>query len=83
MLAGDPRVRQHSSSLLDAPKASTGFSVAGTPAQVAEQIIAQCRACGAGHIVTILGRVIDEHRIRAVELFAEQVIPILRRAEVM
>jgi alkanesulfonate monooxygenase SsuD/methylene tetrahydromethanopterin reductase-like flavin-dependent oxidoreductase (luciferase family) len=87
VLAGDPRVRQQSSSLLDAPKAGAGFSVhadefiAGTPAQVAEQIIAQCRDCGAGHIVAILGRAVDEHRIRAVELFAEQVIPILRRAE--
>jgi alkanesulfonate monooxygenase SsuD/methylene tetrahydromethanopterin reductase-like flavin-dependent oxidoreductase (luciferase family) len=86
VLADDPRVRQASSFMLDAPKAGAGFSVhadefiAGTPAQVAEQIIAQCRACGAGHLVAILGRAVDEHRIRAVELFAEQVIPILRRA---
>jgi alkanesulfonate monooxygenase SsuD/methylene tetrahydromethanopterin reductase-like flavin-dependent oxidoreductase (luciferase family) len=88
VLAGDPRVRPQSSSLLDAPKAGTGFSVhedefiAGTPAQVAEQIIAQCRTCGAGHLVAILGRAVDAHRIRAVELFAEQVIPTLRRAEI-
>jgi alkanesulfonate monooxygenase SsuD/methylene tetrahydromethanopterin reductase-like flavin-dependent oxidoreductase (luciferase family) len=88
ILSGDPRVRQHSTPLLDAPKAGAGFSVhadefiAGTPAQVAEQIIAQCRQVGAGHVVAILGRAVDEHRIRAVELFAEQVIPILRRAEV-
>jgi alkanesulfonate monooxygenase SsuD/methylene tetrahydromethanopterin reductase-like flavin-dependent oxidoreductase (luciferase family) len=91
LLAGDPRTRQHAPSLLDAPapKAGAGFSVhadefiAGTPAQVAEQIIAQCRACGAGHILAILGRAVDEHRIRAVELFGEQVIPILRRADIM
>ena len=88
ILADDPRVRHQSSPLLDAPKAGAGFSVhpdefiAGTPAQVAEQIIAQCREVGAGHIVAILGRAVDEHRRRAVELFAEQVIPILRRAEV-
>jgi alkanesulfonate monooxygenase SsuD/methylene tetrahydromethanopterin reductase-like flavin-dependent oxidoreductase (luciferase family) len=88
VLAGDPRVLQQSSSLLDAPKPGSGFSVhadefiAGTPAQVAEQIIAQCRACGAGHILAILGRAVDEHRIRAVELFGEQVIPILRRVEI-
>ena len=92
VLAGDPRVRQQPSSLLDAPKpepkSGAGFSVhadefiAGTPAQVAEQIIAQCRHCGAGHFLAILGRAIDEQRIRAVELFGEQVIPILRRAEV-
>jgi alkanesulfonate monooxygenase SsuD/methylene tetrahydromethanopterin reductase-like flavin-dependent oxidoreductase (luciferase family) len=81
-------VRQQSSSLLDAPKPGGGFSVhadefiAGTPAQVAEQIIAQCRSCGAGHFLAILGRAIDEQRIQAVELFAEQVIPILRRAEI-
>lgn len=87
VLAGDPRVRAQSSSLPDAPKSGSGFSVhedefiAGTPASVAEQIIAQCRACGAGHIVAILGRAIDAQRIAAVELFAEKVIPVLRRAE--
>jgi alkanesulfonate monooxygenase SsuD/methylene tetrahydromethanopterin reductase-like flavin-dependent oxidoreductase (luciferase family) len=85
VLSGDPRVKAEASSLLDA---KTGFAVhddefiAGTPTQVAEQIIAQCRACGAGHFLAILGRAVDEHRIRAVELFGEQVIPILRRAEI-
>jgi hypothetical protein len=49
---------------------------------VAEQIIGQCRACGAGHILAILGRAVDEGRLRAVELFGEQVIPILRKAEI-
>jgi alkanesulfonate monooxygenase SsuD/methylene tetrahydromethanopterin reductase-like flavin-dependent oxidoreductase (luciferase family) len=88
VLAGDPRVHGQSSSLLDAPKSGSGFSVhedefiAGTPARVAEQIVAQCRACGAGHIVAILGRAVDEQRVAAVELFAEKVIPILRRAEI-
>jgi alkanesulfonate monooxygenase SsuD/methylene tetrahydromethanopterin reductase-like flavin-dependent oxidoreductase (luciferase family) len=83
--AGDPRVKAASSSLLDA---KTGFAIhddefiAGTPAQVAEQVIGQCRACGAGHILAILGRTIDDRRIRAVELFGEQVIPILRKAKV-
>ena len=84
VLAGDPRVKAASSSLLDA---KTGFAVhddefiAGTPTQVAEQIIAQCRACGAGHVLAILGRAVDQHRIQAVELFGEQVMPILRRAD--
>jgi alkanesulfonate monooxygenase SsuD/methylene tetrahydromethanopterin reductase-like flavin-dependent oxidoreductase (luciferase family) len=88
VLAGDPRLRQQSASLLDAPKSGGGFSVhadefiAGTPAQVAEQIIAQCRGCGAGHFLAILGRAVDAQRIQAVELFGEQVIPILRRAEI-
>jgi alkanesulfonate monooxygenase SsuD/methylene tetrahydromethanopterin reductase-like flavin-dependent oxidoreductase (luciferase family) len=83
VLAGDPRVKADASSLLDAKK---GFAVhddefiAGTPAQVAEQIIAQCRATGAGHILAILGRAVDERRAAAVTLFGEQVIPILRRA---
>jgi alkanesulfonate monooxygenase SsuD/methylene tetrahydromethanopterin reductase-like flavin-dependent oxidoreductase (luciferase family) len=87
VLAGDHRVRSQGS-LLDAPKSGSGFSVhddefiAGTPAQVAEQIITQCRACGAGHVLAILGRAVDQHRMRAVELFGEQVIPLLRRAAV-
>ena len=85
VLAGDPRVGAAASSLLDA---KTGFMVhdddfiAGTAEQVAEQIIAQCRATGAGHILAILGRAVDEDRVRAVELFGKQVIPVLRRAEV-
>ena len=88
VLAGDPRVRQQSASLLDAPKPGAGFSVhddefiAGTPAQVAEQIVAQCRSCGAGHFLAILGRAVDAQRIQAVELFAREVIPVLRRAEI-
>jgi alkanesulfonate monooxygenase SsuD/methylene tetrahydromethanopterin reductase-like flavin-dependent oxidoreductase (luciferase family) len=85
VLAGDPRVKAASSSLLDA---KTGFVVhddefiAGTPTQVAEQIVAQCRACGAGHFLAILGRAVDEHRVMAVNMFGEQVIPILRRADI-
>jgi alkanesulfonate monooxygenase SsuD/methylene tetrahydromethanopterin reductase-like flavin-dependent oxidoreductase (luciferase family) len=85
VLAGDPRVKADASSLLDA---KAGFAVhddefiAGTPAQVAEQIIEQCRATGAGHILAILGRAVDERRARAVASFGEQVIPILRRAEI-
>jgi alkanesulfonate monooxygenase SsuD/methylene tetrahydromethanopterin reductase-like flavin-dependent oxidoreductase (luciferase family) len=85
VIAGDPRVKAAPSTLLDA---KTGFAVhddefiAGTPAQVAEQIIAQCRATGAGHILAILGRAVDEQRIQTVKLFGEQVIPVLRRAKV-
>jgi hypothetical protein len=44
--------------------------------------LGQCRACGAGHILAILGRAVDEHRMRAVDLFGEQVIPILHRADI-
>jgi alkanesulfonate monooxygenase SsuD/methylene tetrahydromethanopterin reductase-like flavin-dependent oxidoreductase (luciferase family) len=85
VLAGDPRVKADASSLLDA---KAGFAVhddefiAGTPTQVAEQIIEQCRACGAGHVLAILGRAIDQRRVEAVELFGARVIPILRRAQI-
>ena len=88
LLAADPRVSGLAPSLLDAPKTGLGFSVhadefiAGTPARVAEQIIEQCRACGAAHIVAILGRAVDERRTEAMKLFGEAVIPILRRAEI-
>ena len=88
VLAGDPRVGAQASSLLDAPNASSSFSVheeeyiAGTPGQVAEQIIEQCRACGAGHVLAILGRSIDQRRVEAVTLFGEEVIPMLRRAQI-
>jgi alkanesulfonate monooxygenase SsuD/methylene tetrahydromethanopterin reductase-like flavin-dependent oxidoreductase (luciferase family) len=83
VLTGDPRVKADASSLLDA---KAGFAVhddefiAGTPAQVADAIIEQCRAAGAGHILAILGRAVDERRATAVTLFGEQVIPILRSA---
>jgi alkanesulfonate monooxygenase SsuD/methylene tetrahydromethanopterin reductase-like flavin-dependent oxidoreductase (luciferase family) len=85
VLAGDPRVKADASTLLDT---KAGFAVhddefiAGTPAQVADEIIAQCRAVGAGHILAILGRAVDARRTAAVTLFGEQVVPILRRAEV-
>lgn len=88
LLAADPRVGKPAPSLLDAPKTGSGFSVhedefiAGTPAQVAEQIIEQCRACGAGHILAILGRAVDRRRTQAVKLFGEEVIPLLRSAEI-
>jgi alkanesulfonate monooxygenase SsuD/methylene tetrahydromethanopterin reductase-like flavin-dependent oxidoreductase (luciferase family) len=88
LVAGDSRVVKGASSLLDAPKAGAGFSlhdddyIAGTPAQVAEQIIDQCRKCGAGHFLAMLGRSFEERRREAVTLFGEEVIPQLRRAQI-
>jgi alkanesulfonate monooxygenase SsuD/methylene tetrahydromethanopterin reductase-like flavin-dependent oxidoreductase (luciferase family) len=85
VLAGDPRVKADASTLLDT---KAGFAVhddefiAGTPSQVAEQIVEQCRAVGAGHILAILGRAVDERRMAAVTLFGDEVIPVLRRAGV-
>ena len=87
VVAGDPRVKAAASSLLDAPKAGAGFTlhdddyIAGTPAQVAEQIIEQCRSCGAGHVLAMLGRGVPAHRRESFALFGEQVIPQLRRAQ--
>jgi alkanesulfonate monooxygenase SsuD/methylene tetrahydromethanopterin reductase-like flavin-dependent oxidoreductase (luciferase family) len=86
IVAGDPRVTDRASSTLDAPKAGAGFSlhdddyIAGTPAQVAEQVIDQCRRCGAGHFLAMLGRSISARRRDSLALFGEEVIPQMHRA---
>lgn len=88
VVAGDPRVAARSSSLLDAPKAGAGFSlhdddyIAGTPAQVAEQVIEQCRKSGAGHLLAMLGRSASPQRLESIALFGEEVIPLMRRAHI-
>jgi alkanesulfonate monooxygenase SsuD/methylene tetrahydromethanopterin reductase-like flavin-dependent oxidoreductase (luciferase family) len=74
--------------VLDAP-GKRGFSlsddefITGTPADVAEQIIAQCRAVGAGHFLTVLhwSAPFDEVA-RAHDLFGRAAIPLLRKAAV-
>ena len=55
----------------------------GTPKQIAEMIIDQCRRTGSGHFLAILhwGAPADEV-IRGHELFGREVIPILRKADV-
>ena len=72
----------------DAPSsAGGGFTlsddefITGTPAQVAEQIVEQCRAIGAGHVLTVLhwGAPIDEVAA-AHELFGREAVPTLRAA---
>lgn len=73
----------------DAPKQQGEFSlsddefIAGTPGQVAETIVDQCRRTGSGHFLAVLhwGAGFDEVR-EAHELFAREVIPVLRKAEV-
>ena len=87
VLAHDPRVTQHP--LPDAPGPAHNFSVgeeefiAGTPERVAEQIIAQCRAVGAGHFLANFGRgKSPEAMRRSYALFGERVIPLLRAAGV-
>lgn len=89
MLSADSRVSEKpKAEILDAPQAGSSFTVAdeeyvsGTPSQVAEQIIEQCRACGAGHFLALLGRGSGADRQRMVNLFGEKVVPELRKAEV-
>jgi alkanesulfonate monooxygenase SsuD/methylene tetrahydromethanopterin reductase-like flavin-dependent oxidoreductase (luciferase family) len=82
-VAQDVRVQQN---VPDAPPTG-GFTVSdeefitGTPADVAEQIVEQCRAVGAGHFLAVLhwGAPIDEVTA-AHELFGGKTIPILRTA---
>src|SRR5262249_36096283 len=57
--------------------------IVGTPSQVAEGIISQCRAVGAGHFLAVLhwGAGPDEIA-RAHEIFGKEIVPVLRRAAV-
>ncbi|MBI3512455.1 MAG: LLM class flavin-dependent oxidoreductase [Proteobacteria bacterium] len=83
-VSNDPRVKQN---VPDAAPSGGGFTlsddefIAGTPTDVAEQIIAQCRAIGAGHFLTVLhwGGPIAEVA-EAHELFGRKTIPLLREA---
>lgn len=69
----------------DAPAPTGGFTlsneefITGTPKEVAEAIIEQCRAVGAGHFLTVLNYAapVDEV-VEAHELFGREAIPLLR-----
>ncbi len=71
----------------DAPQQSQGGIqlsgdeyIAGSPAEVAEQIMEQCGATGAGHFLAMLdGHGGTEANREAFELFGQEVIPRLRR----
>lgn len=71
----------------DAPAPSGGFTlsddefITGTPKEVAQTIIEQCRAVGAGHFLTVLNwsAPVDEVA-QAHELFGREAIPLLRNA---
>ena len=72
---------------LDAPSGTHGYSlgdaefISGTPAQVAEEIIKQCKGSGAGHfLVTFAGHQTLDELSRAWELFGAEVIPALKNA---
>jgi alkanesulfonate monooxygenase SsuD/methylene tetrahydromethanopterin reductase-like flavin-dependent oxidoreductase (luciferase family) len=87
IVAADPRVTREP--VPDAPGPSHSFAVSdeelitGDPAHVTDQIVAQCRAVGAGHFLAIINMVgpkpaiLEGHR-----LFGSEVIPVLRRAAV-
>ena len=88
-LEADPRLDSPDRpAILDTPTAHA-FSVgdeefiAGTPASIAEQIIGQCRAAGAGHFAATFNRSHPPQRLK--EWYAEygaKVIPTLRQAVV-
>ena len=84
-LTHDPRYTD--SAVPDAPGPTHGFSIgadefiAGTGAQVAAQIIAQCGRVGAGHFLSTMSRMKSlDQRMAAFELYAREVIHRLRRA---
>ncbi len=76
-----------SANVPDAPAPSGGFTlsddefITGTPKEVAQNIIEQCRAVGAGHFLVVLNwsAPVDEVA-EAHELFGRDAIPLLRKA---
>ncbi|HWM84022.1 MAG TPA: LLM class flavin-dependent oxidoreductase [Pseudolabrys sp.] len=86
-VANDSRMKF--SPVPDAPGQGAGFSVSsdefisGTPGQVAENIIEQCRHTGAQHFLAVLhwGARFDEVSA-AYQLFGRKVIPILKKAAI-
>jgi len=83
-VAEDERV---SANVPDAPAPTDGFTlsddefITGTADEVAQDIIEQCRAVGAGHFLTVLNwsAPVDEV-VQAHELFGRVAIPLLRAA---
>lgn len=54
--------------------------ISGSPRQVAEQIMEQCRQCGAGHFMVVFaGHQSLQELERSWELFGTEVIPVLKR----
>ncbi len=73
---------------LDTPQKGThGYKlgedefISGSPEQVAEQIIDQCKTCGAGHfLVTFAGHQTLEQLAASWEMYGREVVPRLREA---
>lgn len=84
LLAEDERL---SANLPDAPTPTGGFTlsdeefITGTPKKVAQDIIEQCRAVGAGHFLAVLNWSAPFEEVsQAHELFGGEAIPLLRAA---
>ena len=76
-----------SANVPDAPAPSGGFTlshdefITGTPNDVAQNVIEQCRTVGAGHFLTVLNWSAPfEEVAQAHELFGREAIPLLRTA---
>jgi alkanesulfonate monooxygenase SsuD/methylene tetrahydromethanopterin reductase-like flavin-dependent oxidoreductase (luciferase family) len=76
-----------STNVPDAPAPSGGFTISddefvtGTPKDVAQEIIEQCRAVGAGHFLGVLNWCAPfEEVAQTHELFGRGAIPLLRKA---
>jgi alkanesulfonate monooxygenase SsuD/methylene tetrahydromethanopterin reductase-like flavin-dependent oxidoreductase (luciferase family) len=84
----DPRVSAPGREVFDTP-VSHAFTigseefVAGAPQSVADEVVRQCRECGAGHFLAIFDRAAAREELaEAWELFGTEVNPQLRRAAV-
>lgn len=82
----DWRVRKTKGEVLDAPSGTHGYElgndefIAGKPAEVAEQILAQCAATGAGHFQVVFAGCFTPSAVaRAWEVFGKEVIPLIRK----
>ena len=85
-LLADPRLSAPGRAAFDTPT-SHAFTIgsdefiAGSPATVAEQVIAQCREVGAGHFLALFDRSASREQLRdAWDMFGEAVVPALRQA---
>ena len=84
--SNDKRIITGNRQALDSP-GTHGYTlgddefITGNPAQVADQVIEQCNACGAGHFqVLFSGRHSPDQVVRGWELFGREVTPVLKKA---
>lgn len=82
----DWRVKPTTGKALDTPSGTHGYTlgndefIAGKPKEVAEQILEQCHATGAGHFqVVFAGAFTPAAVARAWEVFGSEVIPLVKK----